>query len=295
MSGADVTMTRLAVQAEFEQMKRNPRDCHASLILDHGLTVWPIGAEREGGRGKLFGKLIQQAAKVPASALYRKAYECWQTLAQDQEAPFACWQGKLANKRLYLGRGEAAASVLETAVTLHPVYGVPYIPGSTLKGLARACAESPLGQTALQGLGAAILRQRASGGAGQTAPTPQVIDILFGRKPSDGSGRRDAGEAGHLLFHDAWWIPDSAETPLVAEVITVHHREYYRTQGEAQPADWDAPTPIPQIAVRGAFLFAVEGVQPWASWGLQLLVQALQTQGLGGRSHVGYGFFQERD
>lgn len=293
MSAADVRMTRLAVQSAFAQMIETQEECekcHAGLILDHGLTVWPTGAEREGGRGKLFAELIHKAAQVSASELYEKAYHRWKKLTEEES--FACWQGQLAKRRLFLGRGEAGACVLETAVTLHPVYGVPYIPGSTLKGLARAGADSDPGRMALQGLGAAMLQQRIGRATGRNSAPLAVIDLLFGRKPGEKPDQRDSGEAGHLLFHDAWWIPHSAATPLTPEVITVHHADYYRTQGETSPADWDAPIPIPQIAVHGAFLFAVEGVPPWAARGLQLLVQALQTQGVGGRSHVGYGLFQ---
>ncbi len=32
---------------------------------------------------------------------------------------------------------DGSAHVLETAITIHPVYGVPYIPGTSLKGIVR--------------------------------------------------------------------------------------------------------------------------------------------------------------
>src|SRR6185369_614959 len=44
--------------------------------------------------------------------------------------------------RLIVGLG--VESVLETSITLHRTYGVPYLPGSALKGLAAAAAHRRL-------------------------------------------------------------------------------------------------------------------------------------------------------
>src|SRR4030067_3776025 len=46
------------------------------------------------------------------------------------------------DSRLIIGLG--GTSVIETGITLHPLYGFPYLPGSGLKGLARAYAEIAL-------------------------------------------------------------------------------------------------------------------------------------------------------
>src|SRR5207302_10163433 len=46
--------------------------------------------------------------------------------------------------RMIIGLGDE--SVLETAITLHRTYGVPYIPGSALKGLAAAYVRQRLGE-----------------------------------------------------------------------------------------------------------------------------------------------------
>jgi CRISPR-associated protein Cmr6 len=119
------------------------------------------------------------------------------------------------------------------------------------------------------------------------------LDCLFGCEPkvSDAPTEADSGDSGYVIFHDAWWMPGSAATPLAKEVITPHHGAYYQSQGETPPRDTDSPTITSQIAVRGAFLFAVEGVGEWKKTAVNLLKAALQSEGLGSRTHLGYGLF----
>ena len=51
-------------------------------------------------------------------------------------------------------------------------------------------------------------------------------------------------DAGHVVFHDAWYIPGSApdDRPLQPDILNVHHPGYYR--GEESPTDWDNPFPL---------------------------------------------------
>jgi CRISPR-associated protein Cmr6 len=254
---------------------------NAGLVLDCGLREWPT---ESGKKGELFAGLIDRAAGVEPGQPYLLAYDRWKSIIAGDTARFGTWKGRIAG-RLYLGRGEP--SLLEATVVLHAIYGVPYIPGDTLKGTALARARASAAQAVV-----AIARDgRARGPEGENKPATvaDVFAALFGRGPGEDG---DRGEAGCVVFHDAWWDPGSASPPLAPEVINVHHADYYLSEGRKPPTEFDSPVPNPQVAVRGEFLFAVEGPEPWAGFGLGLLKEALSSEGIGGRGNVGYGLFE---
>ena len=102
------------------------------LFFDKGFQEWKIDS---GKRGEDIASHIKAVCDVPVSQIYRDAYRRWIRETSDK-ASFAGWFGQLDGTRLFIGLG--MAHVLETQVCRHPVYGIPYIPGSALKGLARA-------------------------------------------------------------------------------------------------------------------------------------------------------------
>lgn len=196
--------------------------------------------------------------------LYQQVFDRWvETIEIDGH--FRAWRGRV-DGRLFLGQGDSGTHLLDAAVTLNPTYGVPVITGSTLKGLARAMAL-------------------------ESAQDQQLVEVLFGREPrEDDNGDVDPGDAGYLIFHDAWWHPESPGEPLVREVLTVHHQAYYAGKQD-EPSDMDSPIPVQLLAAQGDFWFVVEGVDPWAERGMALLRHALETMGIGARRHLGYGLF----
>lgn len=237
-----------------------------SLLFDRGLIERALAGQPASEGGTREARLIECIAGLPVPDVYCRAYERWSevTAATDY---FARWIGRL-DGRLILGAG--SPHVLEAALTFSRPYGVPTIPGSSLKGIAHALAREEIVAGRMQ---------------------KDVVDVLFGRTPS--TNGNDMGDGGYLIFHDAWWVPDSARTrtPCAAEVVTVHHPEYYRSYGGTPATDFDGPTPCPQLAARGSFLFAIEGVQSWANLGLKCLRTALEQCGVGGKAAAGYGYF----
>ena len=231
---------------------------HPGLRFSRGLVTVPSD---NAERGKAIGKHLNRVTSFRIPEFYCKAYERWRTLTEDT-ARFAVWFGKTEG-RLYTGLG--VAHVLETNTAIHRTYGVPYLPGSSLKGLARSYATNRLAADA--------------------------IDVLFGAGGESGETPTDS--SGYLLFHDAWWSPwDSGENPFVRDVVTVHHPDYYSSEGRTAATDFDSPNPNHQLTVQGTFLFAVEGHSSWANLGLELLKNALIEVGLGGKVTSGYGYFQ---
>ncbi len=241
-----------------------------SLLFDKGFEEWDTDST---ARGKAISNHIEAVCEVAVPKVYTAAYQRWLAMTSDAD-DLTRWFGKLAG-RLFIGLG--MAHVLEAQVCRHPVYGMPYIPGSALKGLARAKAREYAKKQEKQ------------------EEFNKVLDILFGPELTDSKDSK--AEAGYLIFHDTWWIPEevggSKKQPYVQEVVTVHAVEYYKNQGKDAPhPDMESPNPNQQLAVHGSFYFVVEGKQQWAKLGMKFLTLALEGDGIGGKVAAGYGYFQ---
>jgi CRISPR-associated protein Cmr6 len=161
--------------------------------------------------------------------------------------------------------GLGAAHVLETALTLHRVYGLPFIPGIALKGMTRAYAE--------------LVQEKSE--------RDRQFSRIFG---SQGENQEHAGE---MIFFDA--IP-SQVPQLKLDVMNPHYSEYYGG-GKTPPADWLSPIPIYFLTVeRTQFLFAIgarrKAANDLAGIAAEWLKAALQELGVGARTAAGYGFFE---
>lgn len=169
--------------------------------------------------------------------------------------------------RLVVGLG--GASVLETSMTLHPVYGLPIVPGSALKGVARAYAEAI------------------------KAPQ-QEIDAVFGPEPKRGEKARAA--AGKVIFFDA--CPTSVPS-FEPDIMNVHYADYYSSKGKTPPADYLSPNPILFLTVgkdtQFRFIIAARTKESdaarWVAKAEEWLKGGLKEMGVGAKTMVGYGYF----
>jgi CRISPR-associated protein Cmr6 len=212
-------------------------------------------------------QLVKEIASLPLSDLYKAFYQRWSAELSASGARVATFQAK---SPLVVGLGNE--SVLETSIALHRTYGVPYLPGSALKGLAAAYA--------------------CLMGGPEWQPGEEAYQIVFG----------DTTSAGYITFLDALYKPDqeqAEEYPLRIDVITVHHGAYYKGP-EAQkqiapPADWDSPNPVSFLSARGRYLVALNADQEldnrerWLDAVLSLLTEALLVLGIGAKTSSGYG------
>jgi CRISPR-associated protein Cmr6 len=175
--------------------------------------------------------------------------------------------------RLVVGLGSESA--WENNITLHRTYGVPYIPGSALKGLAAAYAHKYLqdDQWRKPGTTAEIMSEKYAA----------AHKVMFG----------DTTTEGYITFFDALYVPGSGHNgkALWPDVITVHHPNYYQKTGTEQtaPADWDDPTPIPFVSATGQYLIALAGDSNWVKTTLDILALALADMGVGAKTSSGYG------
>lgn len=160
---------------------------------------------------------------------------------------------------------------LEVGFSLHPLYGFPYLPGSSVKGLVRSYVRQVV-----------LPEGRVREGD---------VYRLFGNTPE--ASARDE-RRGVLSFEDA--IPaGGAPLTLEVDVMTPHYSPYYTGGDDALPGDWHEPTPVPFLTVKAgsAFSFSVaapsaDDAQQAASW----LEEVLTRWGAGGKTRAGYGLFQ---
>jgi CRISPR-associated protein Cmr6 len=179
------------------------------------------------------------------------------------------WQAKTCGPMtLHLAR----TSGLENAgICLHPLYGFVYLPGSGLKGLARAYAEM-------------VWKPQHPAEAAS-------IDKVFGQASQDHSA------SGVIVFHDAW---PELWPELCLDIINNHHSGYY--DGKDAPGDWEDPVPVYFLAVQAgaAFSFALSKRRhdvPGELLNLarQWLEGALLHLGAGAKTAAGYGSFEPVD
>ena len=244
------------MRERLRPLHQQESDAHPGLLLQRGLTEHDE-ADREN---KAKTAHIERVCNRAGSDFYRRAYLRWRQVT-DNPPRFRSVILKLET-RLFIGL--TGGGMLETGCTIGHTHGAPYIPGSSIKGVVSA-----------------HVRKRLA----SAANGPRICDELFGRGGDSGA------LSGLMTFHDAWWVPDSAEHPLVREVVTTHHPEYYRNDGGTPATDFDSPVPNALVAVQGEFLFVIEGPDDWLDLTEKMLVAALSTQGVGAKTRAGYGLF----
>lgn len=230
---------------------------HAGLWLETGLR--DVGEKGPARQDHLVTTL--ETVKVPGE--YSRFFKRWRSALETLQPCTRMVEAKVLG-RMVVSLG--AESVLETSIALHRTYGVPYIPGSALKGLAAAAAHKFLVDDKWK---------KASAGS----EIGESHRLMFG----------DTESSGYVTFHDALWIPEGHGLPLDLDVMTVHHPDYYQGKENAPPADWDSPNPVSFVSARGKYLLAVTGPEEWAGAALEILAEALERDGIGGKTAAGYG------
>ena len=141
--------------------------------------------------------------------------------------------------------GLGTAHVLETALTLHHIWGVPYIPGSSLKGVCRQVAfwklveGKSIPENELENF-----QKKFYGELAIDNEDMLVYQLLFGAQDFKGL----------LLFLDVY--PEcNNEKIFKLDIMNPHYSKYYGdSTGRTPPGDWENPTPI-------FFLTVKEGVK----------------------------------
>ena len=169
-----------------------------------------------------------------------------------------------------LAAGLGNSNVIESGLALNHIYGMPYLPGSSIKGItSHYCSEI---------FGAIDSDYSGPNPESPLEPAGRIYEALFGKIAPE-----KEQEAGLLRFYDAWIKPESVSECFVMDVMTPHHE-----------SDFADPTPINFLTVKGEFeLFigcsSLETDRKWIDFAFSLVEEALKNYGIGGKIRTGYG------
>jgi CRISPR-associated protein Cmr6 len=197
----------------------------------------------------------------------------------------------------------ARASALENAgICLHPLYGFAYIPGSGLKGMARAYAETIWLPARPDQKQAWRQIEDVFGWAPNPDRRQQVNDPNHPAKvrrkdDDDPESPENKASSGNIVFHDAW--PESWPK-LIVDIVNNHHPNYYQhDDNDHPPGDWENPVPVYFLAVSPGVTFTFPLAKRRADVGDELLklarqwlLGALCHLGAGAKTNAGYGAFK---
>jgi CRISPR-associated protein Cmr6 len=200
----------------------------------------------------------------------------------------------------------ARASALENAgICLHPVYGFAYLPGSGVKGMARAYAET-VWLPAQENEQEAWRHIEDVFGWAPERDRKKLIEAKRTQKRREREGDNKSPEimacTGSVVFHDAW--PETWPK-LFVDITNNHHGKYYQGGKDDAPGDWEDPVPVYFLAVEpgAAFSFALsprsgavsknpsKSIEAQVALAREWLAGALFHLGAGAKTNAGYGCF----
>lgn len=254
------------------------RTTHAGLWLDTYLTFQTTDGKDSDEVKAARTSLIEEVARNTAPDGYGDASE------KRAVSLLGPPKGTVRDVRIYRTAGRTIVGlgqkgVIEAGITLERTWGVPILPGSSLKGVAAATAH--------------LLTDHDSWRkpADKESKPGESFAELFGTTENQ----------GRVIFHDAWWLPDSvSQKPLAQDIMTVHHPNYYQKDENDKefnvPDGTDSPNPISFITTTSglAFVFCLEAKEAdkdWLDAAWKLLDKGLQELGVGAKTNSGYGRF----
>lgn len=250
-----------------------------NLNLLFNRFVWRWTAADRKGRWELKDQekthflesdFLSNATKVNAKHDALKAYKARLRASLQSMHEFGLTIEQLEISTLWrLAVGMGYKGSMEIGITLHHIYGFPYIPATAVKGLTRAWAE---------------LVEKAD---------KATVGRIFGSETKDEKAA-DSNQLGSVLFFDA--VP--VEWPqMEVDIMNPHYPDYYRDPKNNPPGDWQNPVPIQFLAVapRTKFWFGLASKSAEdLSRAKQWLVSGLKELGIGAKTSAGYGYFSER-
>lgn len=160
-----------------------------------------------------------------------------------------------------LNAGLGNASIHEVGFSFHHTFGIPFLPGSTIKGWLADFAKQRIENLA-----------------------QPVYDALFGTQSM----------AGVVSFHDA--LPRNREDINIApDIVNPHQKYYYRGTHDDAPSDMDTPVVVPFLTVAKGTSFYIPIQSEYADYrrvAVDILKQALEHSAIGAKTNAGYGRMQ---
>jgi CRISPR-associated protein Cmr6 len=275
---------------------------HPGLMLDKYAESWDPTEKLDKLSEKVQGPTIAEVVRLTAEGpkgFYQGIFDLRERMLAELGAMVFEAQ-TVSSLTLHLSR---ASSLENAGICLHRLYGSAYLPGTSLKGAARAYAETVWFPTQFepdeQGNPQGDMELDKANAAWRK------IEAVFGYSPGSDGGKTwkpkaipgrnadDPASAGDIVFHDAWSKPWPA---LIKDILNCHHPKYY--QEAKPPGDWEDPIPVYFLAVPAGetFRFALsrrgQAGDDLLGLATQWLIGALVSQGAGAKTNSGYGAFR---
>lgn len=198
--------------------------------------------------------------------------------------------------RVAMGLGNA--SVYETSITLHHIYGIPYLRASSIKGVVRSWIIQSVFMKEQEGDQSDEQAKANAKAAEEKAMDDLDFSRIFGCTANNDNHKERKARQGKLVFFDAFPI----KTPSIeVDVMNPHYGGYY---GQNKPPT-DTMSPIPVFFLTTAktpfyFLFGSQDAD-WRNWKIEgktletYFEEALSINGIGAKTAIGYGHFSKTD
>ena len=254
----------------WEEYKMTGKVQNPGLVFGRFIQQdWRPRPDKEAKKNAL-GAVIASSMKAD-STLLEEWRARWEAIASATHSEY--FKAK-TDWRFVTGLG--GKGPLEIGFTFHR-YGFPVLPGSSVKGVARAGARLQLGLT------------------DDEAQKKDEFAAIFGRTPLRGEDESLA-RSGGAIFFDA--LPTDVPR-LELDIMNPHYPDYYSdTRNQVYPTDWQSPRPVYFLTVAPGteFQFAVgwrgadhaeqrKMAEKWLRYGLENL-------GAGAKTSAGYGYFK---
>lgn len=164
--------------------------------------------------------------------------------------------------------GLGASHVTETGINLHSTYGVPFLPGTMLKG---------------------IVNQWLYKASKIDAAFSEIL-LLTGLEEDEVSGHTSSKALLH--FHDCFF----SKIQLKEDIMTPHFQSYYGADGKFLEEDQTNPVKFKAVEFQ-------DEAKLWITWDkstiiddkeklAQIIIKAIEETGMGAKTNVGYGAFE---
>jgi len=282
----DYPIPKASAEARRSHKARSPQN--PCLIFNRFVLGWGQSRDRDAKK-KAWDEIEEAAAKADGELLqaWNNRWEATVRIAKAE--PFSL----KTDWRFVTGLGNRGP--LEVGFTFHR-YGFPILPGSSVKGIARAWGLVNVAEAFdvenLNDLDKLLTKDEKLEIYPQASANAKTIAenfrIIFGT----------AGRAGSIIFFDA--VP-LQKPELQLDIINPHFPDYYSDKDDkVPPTDWQNPRPVYflTVAPNTEFRFAVGCRESSVGKACELqdlakkwLVEGLAELGAGAKTSAGYGYF----
>jgi CRISPR-associated protein Cmr6 len=190
--------------------------------------------------------------------------------------------------RLIIGLG--ASHPQETSMTLHHIYGIPYIPGSAIKGVTKHWSVLKFAEkkNKTEDMEFEKVIERVSNALEKGEDLELEVEKITFKDLIEIFGTQE--KQGKVIFFDAYPL---GEIKLKIDVMNPHYSGFY-SKGQP-PADWQTPVPIKFLTVENTkfHFYLASKEQTLVEKASSLLLENIQNYGIGAKTSLGYGLFIE--